>query len=312
MTDSILVIGEALIDIVEQPDGRRVEHVGGSPTNVAVGLSRLGQDPVLLTSFGQDAQGDLIAAHLEAAGVRVAEGSRHDRPTSTAVARLDASGAADYSFEIGWDLPATRLVTPPRAVHTGSIAAFLEPGASRVVEELDRWAPTATICFDPNIRPSLIASRGDALERVEQIVALSDVVKVSDEDLAWLCPGSDPGQQARAWLDLGPAIVFVTLGPEGSLGMSAAGAVDIRPRPVEVVDTVGAGDAFMSGLIDALAREGLLGAVNRDRLRDIGLGALLRIGEHASTVSRLTVARAGAQPPTRAAVLAEEQRLAEG
>ena len=303
MTDSILVIGEALIDIVEQSDGQRSEHVGGSPTNVAVGLSRLGQHPSLFTSFGNDARGDLIAAHLGAADVPVVDGSRHDGPTSTALARLNQSGAADYTFEIVWDLPSLSPIDPPIAVHTGSIATFLEPGCSRVVEELSRWAPTATISFDPNIRPSLIGSRDVARAQVERIVAMSAVVKVSDEDLEWLYPGTDPRRQAAQWLALGPAVVFVTLGPDGSFGMSAAGTVDIRPKPVDVVDTVGAGDAFMAGLLDSLAREGLLGAHNAATLSKVGTDTLRRIGEHAATVARITVSRAGAQPPTKAEVL---------
>lgn len=301
MSEPILVIGEALIDIVEQPDGTRTEHVGGSPANVAVGLSRLGQAPQVFTSYGRDDHGDLIAAHLEASGVGVVDGSRHDGPTSTALARLDGTGAADYTFDIVWDLPPLAPIEPPTAVHTGSIAAFLEPGASRVVEELQRWAPTCTITFDPNIRPSLIGSRDVAVAQVERIVALSDLVKVSDEDLAWLYPDADPRERAEQWLALGPSVVFVTLGPKGSFGMSAAGAVDIHPRPVVVVDTVGAGDAFMAGLIDGVAREGLLG--NAHALRRIDTDALTRVGEHASTVSRITVSRAGAQPPTRAEVL---------
>lgn len=305
MTDSVLVIGEALIDIVERPDAERSEHVGGSPANVAVGLSRLGQDVSLLTSFGNDARGDLIAAHLEASAVTVVDGSRHEGPTSTALARLDGSGAADYTFDIDWVLPAIAAIEAPQAVHTGSIAAFLEPGATTVVETLQRFAPAATISFDPNIRPSLIGSADDARTQVERLVAMSQVVKVSDEDLDWLYPREDPQESARRWLTLGPAVVFVTLGPEGSFGMSAAGAAAIPAKPVVVVDTVGAGDAYMAGLIDGLSREGLLGIDSAGALRAIDSGALTRVGEHASTVSRITVSRAGAQPPTRVEVLAE-------
>lgn len=304
MTDSILVVGEALIDIVEQSDGRRAEHVGGSPANVAVGLSRLGQRARLLTSFGTDAHGAFIARHLESAGVEVVTGSRRAGRTSTALARLDRTGAADYTFDITWDLPTTAAIGSPAAVHTGSIAAFLEPGAAHVLELLESRTAESTISFDPNIRPGLIGPPGTARARVETIVSLSDVVKVSDEDLAWLHPGRDALEIAQTWLELGTSAVFVTLGAAGSFGVSRSGLVDIPARAVEVIDTVGAGDAFMAGLIDGLAREAMLGAGARVLLRAIDAGTLRRVGLHAATVSGLTVARSGAQPPTREEVLA--------
>ena len=301
---SILVIGEALIDIVEQSDGARSGHVGGSPANVAVGLSRLGQEARLLTSFGGDAYGDQIQSHLDEAGVALVEGSRSSGATSTAEARLDSTGAATYTFDITWQLPVAPVIEPPLALHTGSIAAFLEPGATHVRALLESWAPSASISFDPNIRPALVGDHDGALATVEQFLTLSDVVKVSDEDLGWLYPDRSARDIAREWLSRGPAVIFVTLGAKGAFAISAQAAIEITSVPVTVVDTVGAGDAFMAGLIDGLVREGLLGADRREALQAIDAETLTRVGQHAATVARLTVAQAGAEPPTRAEVLA--------
>lgn len=298
------MIGEALVDIVESTDGTRTSFVGGSPANVAVGLARLGQSVELLTSIGDDAHGDWIVDHLEGADVSVVDGSRHHGPSSTALAVLDEHGVADYTFNISWDLGTELATHEPLAVHTGSIACVLEPGATRVREELDRLAPRATITFDPNIRPDLMGERDNAREHVEHIVRLSDIVKVSVEDLDWLYPGRRAHDIATEWLTEGPAIVFVTRGAEGSFGQSAQSLAEFHAAKVAVVDTVGAGDAFMAGIIDAVAREGLLGVDARKELREIGAESLQRVGDYAANVARLVVTRAGAEPPYREEVLA--------
>ncbi len=293
-----LVIGEALIDIIRGRD--TAQHVGGSPLNVAVGLAKLGRDVDFLTHIGDDANGRRIADYLKAAGVQLVPGSQEAACTPTAVATLAEDGSAGYAFDLDWRLSGTPPVAPPLFVHTGSIAAVRDPGCLAVAALIDAYRVSATVTLDPNVRPSLIVDRDQARERIEHLVERSDIVKVSDEDLRWLDPNRAPEQTARTWLALGPAIVAVTMGDRGALALCAAGQASVAARPVQVVDTVGAGDAFMVGLLETLWELGLLG--RRAQLRGIGLDALTSALEAASLSSALTVARAGADLPDRAAL----------
>lgn len=299
-----LVIGEALIDIVER-DGRiSGEHVGGSPLNVAVGLSRLGRDVDFLTHIAQDNRGKRIVEYLKASGVQLVSGSLSAKHTPTALAVLDAGGQARYTFDIDWQLAGTPEVAPPLVAHTGSIATVLEPGCRATVALLDAYHLSATITFDPNVRPALITDDEAARGRIDRLVERADVVKASDEDLRWLDPRRDPEQIAKTWLAMGPSIVAVTMGDQGAFAVCANGVVRIPARPVQVVDTVGAGDAFMTGLIDALWSQGLLGADRRRELARITTDALQDVLSTAVLASALTVARAGADLPDREALTA--------
>ena len=295
-----LVIGEALIDVVER-DGRVVgEHVGGSPLNVAVGLARLGRDVDFLTHIGDDVRGRRIAEYVEGSGAELVACSVTADRTPTALATLDDDGKAQYTFDIEWKLSGTPEVSPPLVAHTGSIATILEPGCLATAALLDAYHLSATVTFDPNVRLALIADEELARTRIDRLVEKSDVVKVSDEDLEFVDPDRTPEQVARTWLNLGPAIVAVTMGEHGAFAVCEAGIARVPARPVEVVDTVGAGDAFMTGLIDALWSLGLLGADNRRQLRRIGVDALTEVLQTAALNSALTVARAGADLPDRA------------
>ncbi|MGO4446567.1 carbohydrate kinase [Mycobacterium sp. 2YAF39] len=295
-----LVIGEALIDIVER-DGRVTgEHVGGSPLNVAVGLARLGREVDFLTHIGDDDRGRRIVEYVESAGAQLVSGSMTADRTPTAIATLDEAGSAQYTFDIDWQLSGTPEVAPPLVAHTGSIATVLEPGCRATAALLDAYHPSATVTFDPNVRPALIDDDAGARGRIDRLIERCDVVKASDEDMRWLDPNRSVEQIARTWLELGPSIVAVTMGDRGAFAMSAAGTARIAALPVEVVDTVGAGDAFMTGLIDALWSLNLLGAGRRADLRSIGLDALNEVVRTAALSSALTVARAGADLPDRA------------
>jgi len=312
MSERALVIGEALIDIVERGDtviterghqrASRTEHVGGSPLNVAVGLGRLGRGVDFLTHVGRDARGKQIVHYVEASGVQLVSGSQDATRTPTALARLDASGAADYEFDIEWRLSGTPEVTPPLIAHTGSIAAFLDPGCLATAALLDTYRTSATITYDPNVRPALIADRAQALGRIDRMIEKADVIKASDEDLRWIDPHRSPEQIARAWQSLGPAVVAVTMGERGAFATCRAGTVVVEARPVQVVDTVGAGDAFMTGLIDALWSLDLLGASRRAALAGISTDTLEGVLRAASQVSAVVVGRAGADLPDRAAL----------
>jgi fructokinase len=295
-----LVIGEALIDTLDS----HVEHVGGSPLNVAVGLARLGRDVDFLTHIGDDEPGRRITDYVKSSGAQLVPGSTAATRTPTAVATIADDGSATYTFDLDWQLSGTPPVAPPLFVHTGSIAAVREPGCLAVAALVDAYHVSATVTFDPNVRPSLIVDRDLARERIEHLVERSDIVKVSEEDLRWLHPGRAPEQTARTWLASGPAIVAVTKGERGSMAFCAAGEARVAARPVQVVDTVGAGDAYMVGLLDMLWELGLLGAGRRANLRRIGLDSLTATLEAASLSSALTVARAGADLPDRAALQA--------
>ena len=292
-----LVIGESLIDIVESD-----EHVGGSPLNVAVGLGRLGREVDFLTYIADDAYGRRITEYLNAAGVQLVSESQTAERTATARSTIAEDGSADYVFDLDWRLSGTPPVAPPLFVHTGSIAAVQDPGCLAVAALIDTYRVSATVTFDPNVRPSLIADRDLARERIEHLVERSDIVKVSEEDLRWIDPDRPPEQIAQTWLALGPAIVAVTMADRGAAAVCAAGVARVPARPVQVVDTVGAGDAFTVGLIDALWGWGLLGAQRRAELAGLDLDALTTALEAASVAAALTVGRAGADLPDRAAL----------
>ncbi|OBE91969.1 carbohydrate kinase [Mycobacterium sp. 852002-10029_SCH5224772] len=298
-----LVIGEALIDRVERRG--TAEHVGGSPLNVAVGLSRLGRGVDFLTHIADDESGRRIVAYLKSSGVQLVPGSVSAEHTPTAVATIADDGSATYTFDLQWQLSGTPEVAPPSLVHTGSIAAVREPGCLAVAALLDAYRVSATLSFDPNVRPSLIADRDAAQARIAHLVERSDIVKVSDDDLRWIDPDRDPLRTARGWLASGPAVVVVTMGGRGAIAFCAAGDARVQARPVRVIDTVGAGDAFMVGLLDALWAVDLLGADRRSALRRIGLDALTAALEAAGLASALTVSRAGADLPDRAALRAQ-------
>ncbi|MEV4965519.1 carbohydrate kinase [Streptomyces sp. NPDC053808] len=301
MPDSpaLLVIGECVADIVRRPGAADRTHPGGSPANVAYGLARLGRRTTLLTQLGPDPDGRLIEDHLASAGVRVLTDGA-GAPTPTATVELDDAGRATYGFEITWTLgPVERGGEPPRHVHTGSVATALDPGAGTVLDLVRSLREQATVSYDPNVRPALMGDHARAVRQAERCVALSDVVKASDEDLRWLYPDEAPRDAAERWLRRGPAVVLLTEGAAGATAFLPGSAVSAGAPPVRIADTVGAGDAFMSGALHALASYGLLGAEGRAGLRSLDTTVLGDVLRHAVASAAVTVARAGALPPDR-------------
>lgn len=291
MTDpEVLVIGEALIDVVTSGE-TAVEHVGGSPANVALGLGRLGVSTALLTSIGDDARGQLIRRHLEDAGVRILPQSIAPWRTSSATARLDDAGSATYDFDIRWELSATDDLPDASVVHVGSISAFLEPGASAVLQILRSRVGNELITFDPNIRPALVGDRDTAFEKFLSFVGLAGVVKLSDEDARWLYPDDSIDDVISSILEYGPDLVAVTLGAEGSRVATRSDRLAVPPRTVDVVDTIGAGDTYMASLIASVRRLDVSALSSAD---------LHRIGSRAAAAAAITVSRAGAALPTAA------------
>jgi fructokinase len=299
----ITVVGEALLDLVADGAGRSfAAHPGGSPANVAVGLARLDTPVRLATQLADDLPGRLITEHLRDSGVLVDVLPSATAATSLALASVDEAGVASYDFRLAWDISRGPYVDP-RCVclHTGSIAAAYPPGAEMVDRAIaEHRAAGLTISYDPNIRPSLIGPRESERLRVARQVASSDVVKTSAEDLEWLYPGEPLEAVAERWLGTGPALVVVTLGAKGAYAVSRAGRFTRPPMPVTVVDTVGAGDAFMAGLLDGLNRGGLLGP--RTDLAAIDAATVTEVVDFATRVAGITCSRPGAQPPTRAEI----------
>ena len=297
----VLAIGEALIDIVvtyEQPDFP-FEIPGGSPANVALTLGRLGRPVALATWFGADTLGRLIDFHMNDSGVYITPASRGASHTSTALARLDENGAASYTFDLEW-APTAPIEVPETAqiIEAGSISAIIEPGASAVLDALARGRARALIFFDPNARPSIMGEPAAALASLERFITLADVVKVSDEDIEWLTGGTPIDEVVDRWLGMGVSLVVVTRGKHGSEVATASGVRFTKtPGDVEVVDTVGAGDSFMGGMIDAMWGMGLRGADAREALRTLPEEQVRTIIDRASAVSDVTVSRKGANPP---------------
>lgn len=298
MSGRALVIGEALIDVVVDVSGASHEHVGGSPANVAIGLGRLGRPVTLVTRYGADHRGTMIDRRMRDSGVEVEGGLVEGETTSTAVATLDATGVANYAFDIRWRPSIERGAHTPVVVHTGSLGAYLEPGYDTVARLVDEHRTTATITFDPNVRPTLMEV-ATARARVESLVSRADVVKVSDEDLEWLYPGVVPEVVLREqWLPMGPRLVVLTRGGHGASAWTTDAEAHVDRLPVSVVDTVGAGDSFMSGLIDALWTEDALGASGPNAIQALAPDRLLAVLQHANRSAAFTVGRAGAEPPT--------------
>lgn len=311
----VCVIGEALIDLVMDPatadtSGPKayLAHPGGSPFNVAIGLARLGQPSRLLARLSGDAFGRQLRAHAEANGVDLSHAVDAPESSTVAVVSLDAERNASYDFyrtgTADWQWSAAELDRMPADagwIHTGSLASWIEPGAGVICDQLRRRRGQApvVISYDPNIRPALLPDHRAALEQVEAMVALADVVKASAEDLDWLYPGQDAEEALRRWHALGPSIVVMTDGGRGARYLSGDEIGSAAPRQVRVVDTVGAGDAFMAGLINALAAGGYPGGLAAE-------ASVAAAVTEAILVAALTCARAGANPPTAAELAAAQ------
>ncbi|MFV0253019.1 MAG: carbohydrate kinase family protein [Beutenbergiaceae bacterium] len=293
-----LVIGEALIDITKDTDGVVREFPGGSPANVALGLARLGRQVELATWVGIDAHGQILLEHLQRDGVRVVPGSDAAARTSTALAELDADGAASYTFDLLWNVPEVHLDNDLAILHVGSIAATLQPGADAVAEIAQVAREHATVTYDVNARPTIMGEPAQVAPMVERLIARSDIVKVSDEDVGWLSPDTDPLDTIRGWATTGPSLVVLTRGGNGTSAVTSTGIELNLPAPeVEVADTVGAGDSYMSGLIDALWSADLLGASRRGPLAAIDEQSLHAAMTRAGAAAAITVSRPGANPP---------------
>ena len=288
---SIWVCGEVLIDIL--PSG---PVVGGGPANTAKALARLGHDVHFIDGISSDAYGQSARAELLHDGVNLDLALASDKPTCTATVTLDAAGGASYEFLIDgtatFDFASSWLPDPyryqPQVLHIGTLVTMIEPGASALYDWAMQVAELAPIVFDPNIRPSVQPDRDLYEAAVEKWAALSAVIKVSDDDLAWLFPGQSIDDVANRWINDGAFLVVVTQGANGLMGYTSDGRVEVPGVKVDVVDTVGAGDTVGAIVVEAMLTHGLI------ELR----GELLRsVLARAAAAAAITCSRKGAQPP---------------
>jgi fructokinase len=299
--ESFVVVGESLVDIVVPADAERHEAVGGSPLNVAVGLSRLEVPSTLVTRIGQDRYGEMIVDHLRDSGVTLATGSMvAGGKTSTSTAHLDEQHAATYDFDLSWDLPQQLLAEDTRGLHVGSIGVALQPGQAAVEDLVRQAAATGVfVSFDPNIRPFFLDDRDAAWRDVQAIGAGARLLKLSDEDLRLLRPGVGEDDVCRELLEGElTELVVLTRGAQGATAFTEGAVLPVDAPPTDVVDTVGAGDSFTAAMVALLwewgvvaAGEGALSSLDDSRVELLVRGAV--------TVAGVTCSRRGANPPTR-------------
>ncbi|MEO8888966.1 MAG: carbohydrate kinase [Jatrophihabitantaceae bacterium] len=318
MADPVLaVIGEALIDIVHESDGSATPRPGGSPLNVAIGLARLEQPTAFLGRFSGDEYGALLRTHAERAGLDLTHAVDGREPSTVAGVHLDARGIAQYEFTVdgtadfAWTDAELAIPAGVRVVHYGSLTSWLPPGdavVARRIAELYAHG-TTLISYDPNVRPHLQPDAGRARTQIEAALRQAHVVKASEEDVRYLYGDEPIEDAARRWQAAGPSLVVITRGPDGPFALANGAGVDRPSFPIDVVDTVGAGDAFTSGLLDALVGRGF---DSPQRLGELGGDALAAVLDEGSLVAAITCSRAGANPPSRSELTSAQAQITPG
>ena len=288
---SIWVCGEVLIDVL--PTG---PVVGGGPANTAKALARLGHTVDFIGGISTDSYGQLSQKELERDGVGLGLALESNKPTSTATVQLDKAGSATYTVVI--DGTATFEFSPswlpdperlkPSVLHIGTLATVVEPGASVLFDWAVNCAEFAPIVFDPNVRPSFLADREKYCQAVEKWVGISSIVKLSDEDIAWLYPDQSLDEVAHRWLEGETSLVVVTRGSKGIIGYTHGAQEEVESYAVELVDDIGAGDTVGAILVEAVVKYSVAGIVGH---------TLNTVLHRAAVAAGITVSRAGAEPP---------------
>ena len=288
---SVLVIGESLVDVVNRPDGTSTAHPGGSPFNVAVGLGRLGVDTTLACQFADDDHGRLLADALDDSQVEHPgpDGSVHR--TSTAVATIDASGAADYTFDLTWAPSSLPDPTGFDAVHVGSLGTLIEPGAAQVAElVVTADVLGIPVSFDPNVRTAVVGDPEVWQGVFARFAPHARIIKLSDEDAETLFPGVPAPDLARRLAAEG-ALVAITQGAGGAVIAHHDELAVIESPDVDVADTIGAGDSFMAAMLSWSA------AYDWPAAAELDVTELFDLGTYAAAAAAITVSRPGADPP---------------
>jgi fructokinase len=288
----VWVAGEALMDLIPVASRDRVPMVGGGPANTAKAIARLGYSTYFVGGISSDSYGKAIDDELVGSGVDLSLVYRGNEATALAIATIDNDGLAKYDFELegtasfafdGSWLP----VGEPEVIHVGSVATLIEPGAT----ELLKWVSSKSVpvIFDPNVRPSIEGNRDVYRAAVERWIAVATIVKLSEDDLSWLY-GSGEKEVIEAWLKRGVSIVVLTRAEKGLRAYSKGFVVEVPAVPVNLVDSVGAGDTIGAVLVEGLLVYGVAGMVGE---------TLKSVLERAAKAAAITCSRAGANPPTR-------------
>jgi fructokinase len=307
MTSHVLVLGEALVDLIVTEDAA-VPHIGGGPLNTARALARLGIPTAFVGGVSTDVFGKRITSAMVADGVRIDTVVQTEAPTTMALVELNAAGAASYRFYFeGTSVAACTTARATSAidallatgdnvcaVHVGTLGLVIEPAATASEAIVDRFAEgSALVMIDPNIRQVVLGDIRDVyLERLYRVLPKADIVKVSDEDLAWIEPGADLVVAAQNLVAKGSGAVLITRGGDGITIVCAEGVVDVPAPKAQVVDTVGAGDTFAAGVLSWW--------IDNNRPSMHTLANLVAATERGAAAAAIVVARAGANPPTRA------------
>ncbi len=300
----ILCAGEALIDMLPRRTAEGEDafapHAGGAVFNTAIALGRLGAGAGYFGGLSTDFLGDLLASTLAASNVDTRLCPRSPRPTTLAFVRL-VNGQASYAFydegTAGRMLDPDALPALPDSVHAlffGGISLISEPCATAYEALMAREAASRVTMIDPNIRTGFITDEAAYRARLDRMLAMADIVKVSDEDLTWLLGPGHVSDRAGELLALGPKLVFITEGSEGARAYTAEHEVKLHAETVTVVDTVGAGDTFNAGILAELQKAGLLA---KEHLHYLSKGAIEAALSLAIRAAAVTVSRAGANPP---------------
>jgi fructokinase len=301
----IVVAGEALVDVVLDRSGGLIGHPGGGPYNVARTLGRLDQPVVYLGRISTDRFGERLSRQLEDDGVRLDAVVPTADPTTLALAETDGRGTATYRFyTAGTSAPGltpqdARAALPERVatLHVGTLGLVLEPMAQALEAVVQGASDETMVALDPNCRPAIIDDVPAYRERLARVIGRADLLKASEDDLAWLAPDQDPCAAAQELLRQGPSVGVVTRGSRGAVVVTPSETIAVPAPPAEVVDTIGAGDAFGGAFLGWWHDHGL----GRTDLRN--RDAVIEATTFACLVAARTCERAGADPP-RASELA--------
>ncbi|MHA1554258.1 MAG: carbohydrate kinase family protein [Alphaproteobacteria bacterium] len=314
----LVVAGEALVDMVGDASFHYVARAGGSCFNVAMALGRLGHEVGFGCPMSSDALGRMLAKTLETSRVRLLIGEPVSEATSLAVVSISADGQPTYAFyrdntadrTITADGLKAALPSTPEIFHTGSLALIGDDGAYWMEGAAEARRRGAVISLDPNVRPGMIGDAATYRRRMADYLLQADMIKMSDEDLTFLAPGTDP---MTAFLNIvqvsEPAVAVLTLGEEGAVGVTANGLRVQQPAitPGTVADTIGAGDCLQAGLLSSLHGQGLTTATALAAISDAGLREALRRG---TLAAGLNCTRQGCDPSWQDELDREMSRLA--
>lgn len=310
-----VVCGEALFDVFMDKEAAMdatslsfTARVGGSPLNVAVGLSRLGRESALLTGVSTDFFGDRLQAVLRAEGVSTDLLSRKSGPTTLGFVQKSEEGIPSYAFygngaadralessDLDFDRSATRCI------HLGSYSIVVPSTSNTLLELVKAESQNCVISLDPNIRPTVEPDIAKWRASVEKLLPYVDVLKASDEDLGILYPGRSLEDVLQSWVESGVKLVALTRGPDGATLISKEGRADVTAPVTQVIDTVGAGDTFQAALLDQVIA---LNEEYGDRWPEkMTSKTMADIGRFAAGAASITCSRQGAELPRRAEVL---------